>query len=219
MEREIAVSTRTSLRLMLSVWFLVALLPGAAGAQEAAGSFEQLAELEILEPGDRVWVTFVYTVDVPDREVEGSVVSITDSMLTIDTDSLPRGETDLQVDRVGNHWRIQIGADRIRTIRVLRKARRWGMLICGAAGTAVGFALAAEWARNEGPGGCFKCYAAFGALFGGPALGAGWVIDRLRDRRPVVYSTSPSGVPPAPRMTVNPVVTKTRSAVVFSLTW
>lgn len=203
------------LLMALSAW-----LPRGAHAQQVATSFDELGRLEILEPGDRVWLTFVFESVEPPTEIEGRVISITDSTLTLESGSVPSGSSSGTVTRVGDRWRLEVPAERIRTIRVYRKARRWGTLVGGVAGATIGFAIASEWERNEGPGDCAKCYLVFGALFGLPGMGAGWGIDLLRDERPTVYSAGAPGVAwPETRLTVNPLVGKTGSGLQFRLTW
>jgi hypothetical protein len=202
---------------------LSALLPRGAHAQQAqqvATSFDQLGRLEILEPGDKVWVTFVFESAEPETEIEGRLMSITDSSLTLESSSVPSGSSSGTVTRVGTLWHLEIPAERIRSIRVYRKVPRWGMLAGGLAGAAVGFVFASEWSRNEGPGDCTQCYLYFGALFGLPGMGVGWGIDLARDKRPTVYSATAPGVAlPETRLTVNPLIGKTGSGLQFRLTW
>ena len=214
------ISTRMGMG--LTAVLATVLVPAAtAVAQDAntANRFDELESRAILEEGDRVWVIFDFTGAGDEREIKGTIVTISDAAVTLYSDNIPAGRTDLTVDRVSGEGSIEIPADRVRSVKVYRKARRWGTLIGGAAGMTVGFALAAQWSENEG--GCGRCYAVFGTVFGLIGMGGGWAVDLVRDGRPIVYSSTADLVM-APRyttLTFTPIVSRQTQGLAFSITW
>ena len=213
-------TTSRPVRSALAAALATLLLPVAAeAAQGVASRFSDLEALGIIEPGAKVWITFACTATGDEREVEGTVVAISDVSVTVDSDEIPRGSTDLAVNRVGGKGSIEIPVERVRSIKVYRKARRWGTLIGGAVGMSIGFAVAAEWERNETD--CLQCYALFGGLFGVAGMGGGWVIDLLRDQRPIIYSNAVNATMSqrSPRLTFSPQISRHRKGLLFSLTW
>lgn len=214
----IARSLRTA---VAAIFILVTLLlpRAAAAAQDTAGRFAELEARGILEPGDIVWITFAFTTAGDDSDMRGKVVAISDVSVTIDATDIPSGETDLTIDHVRGKNRIEIPAARVHSIKVHRKARRWGTLIGGAAGATLGILIAANWEKNEAE--CTKCYFLFGGVLGAAGMGAGWVVDIMRDQRPIVYSSATGAVtaPRIVRLSFAPQVSKAGSGLVFSVTW
>jgi hypothetical protein len=141
-------------------------LPASAGAQELAGSFEQLRVL--VKPGDTVRVT-----DGAGQEVRGTITDLSSSSLALRTGGTRR--TFLDNDIAAVHHRRNDS---------LANGAKWGFVTGAALGVLGGIAIAREY--EGGSGGAF--IPILGLVYGSIGAGAGAGIDAMHRSEQVIFA-------------------------------
>ena len=170
---------------------LLIALPTAAGAQELAGSFEQLRVL--VKPGDTVRVT-----DGAGDEVRGTVTALSSSSLDLKVGGTRR--TLLETDITAIHQRRNDS---------LANGAKWGFVVGASLGVLGGIAIAREY--ESGGGGAF--IPILGVVYGSIGAGAGAGIDAMNPSEQPIYARR--GAPS--KAGVRPGLTLRRSGILASV--
>ena len=193
---------------------LMLFVPLNAFAQEVTHSFAQLASDGAI--GDGVKLLIVYSAGEDILEIEGEVVEITSTSITIETESQPPAATGLvgiSTGGVFNLYRVQIPANRVTEIAVLRSDSLLnGLLIGAGVGAGWGTLAASGCPDNE-------CVAVAIALMTGIGAGIGVGLDAMRKRgRETVY-LAPGSPASALTFSLSPIVAKKQKGFLFTLNW
>ena len=140
-------------------------LPAGAGAQELAGSFDQLRVL--VKAGDTVRVT-----DSRGEIVRGSILGLSSSSLALQVAG--RQQTFAEGDIAAIHQRRNDS---------LANGARWGFAVGAGLGVLGGIAIAREY---EGGGGAL--IPILGLVYGSIGAGAGAGIDAMNRGEQVIYA-------------------------------
>ena len=164
-----------------ALFLVMLLIPVSATAQEVARSLEQLNLQQVLREGETLWIVVDSAGTGEYQEMKAKLVTVADTAITVQVDSLPSGTTltNLEIESSGRRTLIEIPENQLRRIEHQRRDSLWqGAIIGGAVGAGLG-TLACGECGSRGAG------IAYGAIFWG-AIGAG--IDALIKPPPeVVY--------------------------------
>ena len=169
---------------------LILLAPGAAGAQELAGSFEQLRVL--VKKGDTVRVT-----DNRGEEVRGSVVDLSASSLALQVAGSRR--TLRESDIAAIHQRRNDS---------LANGAKWGFAIGAGLGVLGGITIVRAY-----DGGSAELIPMLGLAYGAIGAGAGAGIDAMNAGEQAIYARRT----PSSKVTVRPIVTPERKGILASV--
>lgn len=175
---------------LLPLTVLLACAASPAGAQEIAGTFEQLRVL--VKPGDRITV-----IDDAGRETTGSIADLSASSLVLLSG---RDRHDFSAS--------DIGTIRQRRSDSLANGAKWGLAVGAGLGLLAGLALASE----AGDAGAFVVGATL--FYGGVGAGIGVGVDALISGNQVIYVRRSS---PSARFTVTSPMTPRRLGIVVTL--
>jgi hypothetical protein len=176
---------------VVALALLFALTATAAGAQELAGSFDQLRVL--LRPGDTVLVT-----DGAGREVRGTVADLSSSSLAL---------------RVGGGRRTFLETD-IASIRQRRpdpltNGAKWGFIVGAGLGVLGGITIASEYEGSSGT----ALIPMLALVYGGIGAGTGAGIDAMHSSEQVIYGRR--GAPA--QVTLRPILSPGRRGILASI--
>jgi hypothetical protein len=176
----------------LAVALLLAISAASAGAQELAGSFDQLRVL--VRVGDAVRVT-----DSRGQEVRGSIADLSGSSLVLQAGGARR--TFLEADIASIHQRRNDS---------LANGAKWGFAVGAGLGVLGGISIAREYEGGSG----VSLIPILGLVYGAIGAGAGAGIDAMHASEQPIYA------PHAMRkVVVRPVLTPDRKGVVASLSF
>jgi len=146
--------------ILLVAILVVALVPANAVAQGTSNSFTELQERGVLQKGKDIVVTFRYEASAGYRELKAELVSLDDSAIVVMVGKLPKGTTDLKIDRrEGRYGRyeIEIPEHRVQSIVLPPQgmSRLGGGLIGAGAGVGASMLMMVACVNaNETGGGC-----------------------------------------------------------------
>ena len=179
-----------SSRMTVGLFTLVALLCSAeARPQEVANSLEDLRDSGVLQPGDRVYVT-----DTHGQRTKGTLRDLVAASLIVTVGGDTRDFSETSITKVERRDSIENGI--------------W-------IGLAAGVGMTVVACKRNHPEDCpyLVAYAGFPTIAAGAILGG--VIDLLV--RKTLYLAPDSNV--SSRLTLSPVMSRTRSGVLMSVTF
>jgi hypothetical protein len=214
---------------LLAAILVVVLVPAHAAAQQTATSFAELDEREELTRGKDIVVTFRYEPSAGYKEVKAELVSLNASAIVVMVGKLPRGTTDLNIERregrYGRH-EIEIPEHRVQSIVLPPQgmSRAYGGLIGGAIGVgATALVSVACITANETGGGCAlgdsSATALSLAMIGGGAT-VGALLTGKSDAE-VLYNSAYLPAPLSSRFdwSVVPVLVSNQKSAVLTIEW
>ena len=176
---------------IVALALLFALTATAAGAQELAGSFDQLRVL--LKPGETVLVT-----DGAGREVRGTVTDLSPSSLALRVGGARR--TFLETD---------IASIQQRRPDPLSNGAKWGFVVGAGLGVLGGITIASEYEGSSGT----ALIPMLALVYGGIGAGAGAGIDAMHSSEQVIYGRR--GTPA--KVTLRPILSPGRRGLAASI--
>lgn len=175
-----------------SAALVVLLAARPAGAQDIAGSFDQLRVL--VKTGDRVRVT-----DTAGRDMSGTIADLGPLSLTLLVSGVRQDLPEAEISTI-----------RQRRPDPLANGARWGLAIGAGLGLLGGIALASS---EPNAGALIPIVA---AVYGGIGAGIGTGVDALISSEQVIYARRAKT---SARVTLRPVVTPGRRGVLVSAGW
>jgi hypothetical protein len=180
-----------SLARILPLGLLVTALTTAAGAQELAGSFDQLRVL--VKKGDTVRVT-----DSRGQEARGAVLDLSPSSLALQIAGSRR--TFLESDIAAVHQRRNDS---------LANGAKWGFLVGAGLGVLGGVAIVREY-----DGGSGAMIPILGLVYGAIGAGAGAGIDAMSASEQAIYARRRA----SPTVSLRPILTPAGHGLLASVT-
>ena len=176
----------------LACFGLLFTLHAVSGAQDLAGSFDQLRVL--LKAGDKVRVT-----DARGQQLRGSVTDVSASSLALQVAGSRR--TFLESDIAAIHQRRNDS---------LANGAKWGFAIGAGLGVLGGITIVREY-----DGGGEALIPMLGLVYGAVGAGAGAGIDAMNASEQAIYARR--GAPS--KLAVRPIVTGGRKGVLAAIAW
>jgi len=199
-----------------TVLLLVMLLvPAAAFAQEATHFFAALNRQAVISPGEEIRITCDLSGNGEYEEIVVKFVGLTDTAITIEVDSLARGQWERgQFTQTSSGWRVEVPEGRVR--QIVRDHVSYsgivGATLCAAGGGSLG--LVAGLASRDTEEAAY-----LGLVLGGAAGGVvGYFLFRSPGNDEVLYASSQSTQTPF-IFALSPVVSKDRKGALFAVTW
>ena len=191
------------------------LVPAGAFAQEATHSFAALNRQAVIAPGEEIRITCDLGGNGEYEEIVVEVVGLTDSAITIEVDSLPRGQWERgQFTQTGSGWQLEVPESRVRQIvrEYHSSTGLVGATLCAAGGATLGFLGGfASDSDSAAPG--------LGLVLGGAAGGiVGYFLFRSPGSDEVVYVSTQS-TQGSFTFSLSPIVSKDRKGALFTVTW
>ena len=213
--------------ILLVAVMVVALAPASAIAQETSLSFTELRDRGVLQEGKDIVVTFRYEASAGYRELKAELVRLSDSAIVVMVGKLPRGTTDLKLDRrEGKYGRYEIEIPEHRVQSIMLPPQGMSRLGGGLLGAGVGVGasmlmMVACVTANETGGGCnLGSPDAIALLMIGGGATVGALLTGKSDAE-VLYRSVNLPEPHSSRFawSVAPVLVNSQQSAVFTIEW
>jgi hypothetical protein len=194
---------------------LMLLVPAGAIAQEVTHSFAELNRQALIAAGEEIRITCDLGGDGEYQEVKVEFVGLSEAAITIEVDSLPRGQWERgQFTQTSSGWQVEVPESRVRQIvrEYVSNAGTVGAVLCAAGGGS--FGLLAGLASHDTEEAAF-----LGLVLGGAAGGVlGYFLFRSPGNDEVLYDSTQSTQAPF-TFTLSPVISKDRKGALFTVAW